>query len=49
MVISKMINLKGQSTYLGSVIRINSLARRPMKLTEVLSVGGNLGMGIVLL
>lgn len=41
--------MQNQCTYLGSVIRNNSLARRPMKLTDALSVGGNFGIGIVLL
>lgn len=36
-------------TYFGSVILINSLASLPMKLTDVESLGGNFGIGIVLL
>lgn len=36
-------------TYLGSVMRINSLANLPTNVMDWLSVGGNIGTGIALL
>lgn len=36
-------------SYFGSVCRKISAANRPMKLTDTLSVGGNIGIGMFVL